>query len=222
MSIAPSARMLETLPERAFRFLMGAGTIPHIRLTLRRLGLSDAELDEGWRLLREVGTTPLERPSYDPTNRERPEAMARLETEGPVFLRRVAAAAQRFAPERAEALVGGLAENEVIVALRVLFARLEALAADPAPDARALLAALDARRLGPDGRAGLVGALALLMSNWDAAAAPSLPEGDRDAALLALHHWFTEWSETARAALPRRIDLIRVGLARMRRSGRTE
>jgi hypothetical protein len=207
MARTPSPITLEAAPQRAFDILMTIAAVPRIRCALEAAGLDAAERDAAWDLLRAL----LPPVAVDIPERDEAVLAARafVEEKGPSFLRRVEHAARRVDAHLADSLFAGLSGP----AARTVPALLGRLDATASPALRARL-----RRLRLDeAEAGLRAAVAR-GRGFGAAPVPEVPPHDRAALLLALHHWVREWSETARAVLPRRLDHIRLGIARMRRS----
>jgi hypothetical protein len=219
--VPPTIHTLERAPDRVFSLLMGLSELPLLRRTLETSGLTPAERAEGWRLLQRLGEST-SGPVLPPRDEVVGEARVRLDRESRHYARRVEAAVTRLAPSRLDAIFGRIHFDEhVVLWLPRLLDALDALARDPA--ASPLVAALERRRLGADVRATLRElvdtAKGMRRDPLPDAPPPDVPPpDDRAAILLELHTWWQEWSAAVRAADPSRLDLIRLGLAKLRRS----
>jgi len=221
-------RVLEETPNRALEFLRGAGLWISIRKILASRGYTDAEHEAGWSLL--LNCSNFNR-KFDHTEQatEVREAMIELDaTDEPLF-RRSRASLDRFHPERAAFVFDGLepsTEMGAVVSMSKFLGRLDALENSPEREAtrtadHAALAILESRGLTKAERVRLAGRVAVAMTgNSGEAASPDeiAEEQKRVKDLIALRAWYVEWAEMARAVIKRRDQLVRLGLARRKRS----
>jgi hypothetical protein len=200
--------------ERVLRFIMGVRH-PEVAEVLAAHGLTDAALDEGWRLLRDLAENRV------PTRRGQParspEIVAALDQWENRWLPIAEASLARHAPEVGRWLFENLSRQsgpEVILSVHLFTTRVRQLEqgvdtlGDAATRARALLAA---RGLTEDEMAFAEGQLARFGS---IATQPSItPEAptrdDQQAAEDAMWGWYLEWSAVARAVI-RDGNLLRV------------
>jgi hypothetical protein len=207
-----------------------------IRAQLERHGFSDADQQEGVRLLHVA--SGFEKAAAPKRNRDDEVARAALveidEVDEKVHRIGRASLARRH-PEQAAYLFEGLAPArgpEAVLGMRQLLDRMARLASGEGRPAAArdgdvaALAVLALRGIDEAERTRLSGLCDLALR-----AAPTNPseraqaEGlakERQDALVALRAWFEEWSEVARAVITRRDHLILLGLASRRKSGSEE
>lgn len=182
--------------------LQALGTRAEIRARARDVGFEDADLDEGWRLLRAACDR------VDP-NQPSPllvrHAFEQLTSWSRGPRRVLFAVARRVDP----ALGAALSSNtkDVVASTEQLLDRLEQLARDHG-DSHPLLARIAERRLlEPDERRRLRAHIAT-------ARTPAADDDDGEKQLMALHAWNVRWSDALRAAITSRAQLIALGLAR--------
>jgi hypothetical protein len=232
-----SRQTLEETPQRALAFLSGVGTNAAIRTLLSGRGYSEAEHQEGWELLHLAAgyETPLAVPRED---RAAAEAIAAIDAwDEPNFRLARAALTRRF-PEQAEFLFQDLnaaCGPAALLSVRTFLDRLDMLEgkrpgrnhkhkATQKAD-QAAVATLEARGITPTERAGLRRLIAVAErgakadpKSAEASAAAEAQATRRAQALLELRGWFDEWAEVARVIITRRDYLIRLGLARRKKS----
>lgn len=214
-----SKKTLEQTPDRVAAFLRGVGVHPDIRSILFDHGYDEQIHLTGWTLLArsQMG-------SFDGLAQKDGVAAAfqAVEAWNQIGYHRIHAALAGNHPDAAAYVFADLAPAKGIQAIlnaEQVLDRLEALRTGSdaarsatAADDRAAIDLLAARGIGaPE--------LAALAANVEAAkgakAVPPMAPAvlAHDQALASLRSWFDEWSEVARAVLPRRDQLIRVGLA---------
>ncbi len=225
---APSRQVLDEAPTRAIRLLKTLGTHLAIRATLAARGYSDDDHREGWRLLHAAsGFNPQAAAPgaalAAPIDESVRSAIVQLDAADEPLVRILRASLGRRFPEQAAFVLDGVEATQgagAVIVVATLLGRLDALANDPArkktrADDRKALDLVAQRGYGPERLAELRALVKKAQSSPDAppAAAP-VDDGARAAALGALHAWWKEWSEIARAVIRRRDHLILLGLAR--------
>lgn len=229
---APSRQVLDEAPARAIHLLRALGTHLSIRSILAARGYSDEDHREGWRLLHEAAgyDSRAAAPSASliaPLDESVRSAINELDAIDEPLLRILRASLGRRFPEQSAFVLDGLSAAQgagAVVVIATILERLDALAIDPArkktrADDRKALDLIAQRGYGP-ARLKELHALvkraqsspSTLPPTADAAAPANAPA--RVAALGALHSWWKEWSEIARAVIHRRDHLITLGLAR--------
>ncbi|MFO0605963.1 MAG: hypothetical protein U0324_22450 [Polyangiales bacterium] len=219
---------------RAFRFLVALARNPRVMAQLRARGFTAQVQAEGWALVDRVAGRGTEVPveAYPPDESVE-RAIERIDAWVTTNVPVMKAALQRHYPAQFTFLFAdGLGVAHGPDAVRVaatLVARFGTLASSPEraatrDDDRAALALLATRGVTDDDRARL----AARVTSVQRAAVAQADEVDGDVARslpppaddprAALHAWFSEWSEIARAVVPRRADQIRLGLASPRRT----
>jgi hypothetical protein len=200
--------------ERVLRFIMGVRH-PEVAEVLAAHGLTDAALDEGWRLLRALAE------SRAPTHRGQParspELIAALDAWENRWLPIAEASLARHEPEAGQWLFENLSRQsgpEVILSVHLFTTRVRELErgvhtlGDAATRARALLAQ---RGLTESELAFAEGQLArfgnIATKPMSPPAAPT--REDQQAADDAMWAWYLEWSAVARALI-RDGNLLRV------------
>jgi len=213
----PSRRVLSELPARVVTFLRATGTHAGIRGALARGGYTRADHEEGFRLLQAVlafaddGLDPAEdEPARD--------AIARIGAWVETHFSRLRFTLERLHPE-AVALFAGIESpelGEAVLALATLLERLDSL------DTRApVLATFAQRGVGRVLRVELAELVRIAQSAPDVDPAATVHES-REAELLELYTWHTDWAGTARAVVRRKDHLILLGLAERKRRERAE
>jgi hypothetical protein len=213
----PSDVTLERTPQRALAFVVGVSRTARVRRAMEAVGLNKEERTIALMLLarllgEDTGADQASSLAYDEQVRA---ARLVLDSQGRSFVRRFIALVKRLAPGLADDLLRGVdLDGAIVLTLPLVLQRTSALANDPRPEAAALSAALELRRLGADTQARLAASVATV-TGMDAAPAPQSPLAgqERRAALLDLYWWLKDWSEAARNVLPNRRDQIRLGLA---------
>lgn len=221
---------LEETPERALQFLSGVGTNGSIRALLASRGYTDAEHQQGWKLLHAATgyETAVALPRDD---RAVNQAIAEVDAwDEPNFRLARATLSRRF-PEQAEFVFKDLAAATgaaALLSVRTFLDRLDMLEGHRAgrnhkdkakkqADIEAV-ATLAARGITSEERARLRKLLGTAESGAQpedkkATAEAAAQVQRREQALFELRGWFDEWAEVARIFVTRRDYLIRLGLA---------
>jgi hypothetical protein len=199
-------------------FLHAAGTHSPLRVALKAGGYFAADHAEGLRLLN--AACPYIEDGFDPTADEvSRRAAAELDAWTKTHLMRLKTAIERLHPH-----VGALfpermpAGAEAILVVAELLERLTKLESEP--DGADVIATLARRGLDDGTRRHL----AALVRDAQHAQPPPVPSDDDNAVtneleaeLSALHRWYDDWAGTARAIIPRKDWLIRLGVLERRR-----
>jgi hypothetical protein len=222
-SIARST--LHAAEQRAVTFLKATGVSPRIRAALAAAGFSRKVREEGYRLyFKVVGYTV----SDAPTDTTAAQAFEELEAWQSAGFARARAALHHLHPEVEAFVFAGLVAvrgPSALGAVATFLRRCEELESAAERKAtrkedKAALATLEERGITKGLRDELKAKLALATLEADAGAdAPEVSSEElaRREHQLALYRWLQDWSETARAVLTNRSDLIRLGVARRRR-----
>jgi hypothetical protein len=227
--IRPSRQTLEATYGKSVQFLRGAGTNPQARARLEAHGYGNDDHAEGWRLvLAAGGYQPAAPAPAEPSSAAR-DAMVKVDAWDEPTHRILRASLQRRFPEQMVFLLEGLApatNMAAVAGVTTLLDRLDALESGKDRQGsrkqdKAALGLISGRGITAEKRQEMR-ALAQQAQQGEAAA-PADPardkaRADRDQAhedaLLALRHWYEEWSEIARVAVTRRDHLILLGLAK--------
>lgn len=228
----PSRQTLEATHGRTAQFLKAVGTNPSIRAQLEAHGYTEEDHAEGWRLLLAASGYQGALPTlFGPQNAGAREAMMQVDAWDEPAHRILRATLRRRFPEQAEFLLAGLAPAtgmESVAGVAILLDRFDELESGKNRKSThkqdlAALELLAGRGIGPEKRKELRALIAKAQQGEaarqnDPAREQTQAEKARshEEALLALRHWFEEWSEIARAVVTRRDYLIQLGLARRR------
>jgi hypothetical protein len=215
----PSRATLARTIKRASTFLVAMGTKHRLRARFEKAGYRKRDHREGWTLLGALGYGldtggPVAEEPNEPMT-----ALAAIKEWEVRGFRRARAALNRHFPEQADFVFAGLGEIDGILAVMTFLERLNAL--ESAPDRKATrkvdhaaLALLEQRGIGKRERATLQKLADTASTDANAPVAPTPRNaGKVEDQLLALHRWYEDWAETARAVFKRRGDLILLGLA---------
>lgn len=212
-----SDEVLSGTPERALKLLGYLGRTPAVFATLAPHGYTQAEHDEGWRLLHRASNyvPPATTPTTNPASAA---ALAELDAWDEPNLRRLRAAIARKHPGTVETLFAGIETgdgSEAILSVSTFLARVDALAGSVHA---AALDTLESRGLTQAERARL-GELVVLAKGFGQLPGPVAAGAGRTEhheALIELKRWYDDWAETARTSIKRRDHLINLGLAARR------
>lgn len=210
-----SLATLERAPERAQRFLRGVVRNPAIYQAMLPMGYNAQHHQRGVVLLTEVIGLQKVKPSTPEANKRGVELLGRASELDGTLMTRIDGALRYSHPAQRDRLLEGLSDATDFVAaanLRVLFTRYSALATSADPQDQAATRALDERGINADWMRQLQELLQGLDAFQIEPFEPSTQE-ERQAALLALHAWWREWSNNARRAFTRRDWLVALGLA---------
>ncbi len=216
-----SRSQLDATAPRALSFLRTIGLNPAVRGELQKAGYQAADHTEGWTLLIEASGFG----ALDNGATINPATAANAEIEAwivPGFQRSHAVLHRKHPAQEAyvfqdlKATRGAGALLEVTLYLD----RLDALESSPArkstrKDDHAALASLAERGVTPEVRKHLRSLLTIVQKQpLGEISAPV--QSDKTKALMALHGWLTDWSDTARAVITNRAQLIQLGIAKRR------
>jgi len=223
--VTVSDETLAETPAKVVDFLRGVGTRPVIAGMLAARGYSDAEHENGWRMLHLASGFKGATVTTGSTNEPAHNAMVEIDHWDEGAFRIGHAALQHAFPEQCAFVFDRLQPSQgpqSILGVTTFLDRLDALQSSPdrkhtrAKD-HAALEKLSARGIGTAERARIRGLLATAQSFDAVPAEPASEAADRDKAqhdaLVALRAWYEEWSEVARVVVRRRDYLIVLGLA---------
>lgn len=236
-----SRQVLEEAPERVLTFLAGVGTSVLIRMGLARVGYSEKDHEEGWRLLH--AATGYQAPVPIPIAEQAvSDAISELDAWDEPNFRLARAALVRRHPDAAAFLFADLdaaTGSAAVLSVKTFLDRLDQLdgtlpgrdhkdRAKKAADGAAT-AALAKRGITPTERGRLRALVAMAEKGAELSkeALQLAKESEKQAearvlALGELRAWYDEWAETARVVIKRRDQLIRLGLAKRRSGGGNE
>lgn len=194
---------------RALTFLLGLGDAG-IASGLTMHGFTQADLDEGWDLLRKAAGDKLAAVKVP----KDPARLLQLDGWENTWFPISQATLRRHYPAVHDRVFLNLSQQsgeEVILSTTTFIERVEALAAD-GEDAQAALDLLDKRGLTGDQIAYAKGLLAGLAEVQPTKVV--VPDAEQQAAAeAALWGWFVEWSQIARTALKKKSQLRALGFA---------
>ena len=233
MSNEVSLAVLEGTVPRALQFLRAAATHEGIHGALRAAGYSKAEHDAAWEMLHRVSGYKKPLPGAPSADKEQVrQAILRLDSLNEVTLERIDAPLKRLHPEQHAFVFDGLAAAQgagSVLTVGRLCDRLDALEGAPEREAtraadQAALATLAGRGITSAFRAELRGLVQVASSFSENAPPPpvAFPDEQQLGDLKALRQWYVDWSQTAKAVVVRRDWLIRLGLAKRKKSARGE
>ena len=218
----PSRQTLDEVPKRVFTFVIGVVEVPAVATILGAKGYNDAEHAYAWsRLTRLAVVGPRIAPEvYD---RKVRDAIVELDAWDEPNFAVIKAALQRLHPDQAAFVFEGLEPKqgpESVVGISTLLDRLDALQDAPdrvstRPADHAALATLATRGYTSEERARV---RALVNLTKTVVVAPPISNEERSTITLELYAWFNDWATTARSVITRRDHLIRLGLAKRRKS----
>ncbi|HEU4408252.1 MAG TPA: hypothetical protein VFS43_23520 [Polyangiaceae bacterium] len=221
-----SYEVLEAAPVRTFRFLRAVAQRTEIRSVLEAHGYTPEVHDHGWQLLDKVSKGRPSKPvaSNDAVVRK---AIAELDAWDERGFRIGHAALAHLHPEQDAFVFEGLepaAGPEAVLTVSTLLDRLDALESAPEREGtreadHAALETLEKRGITRAERRRLrelVRVARTAVSTQGVGDSPSQEQHKSD--LIALHAWFEDWSEMARALIRRRDLLVLLGLARRKRA----
>ncbi|HEY3496361.1 MAG TPA: hypothetical protein VGK73_16790 [Polyangiaceae bacterium] len=221
----PSDWALRELPARVALFLRAAGSHAPLRALLKRGGYGPEDHAEGLRLF--AAAFSYREGGLDPAEDAAPRAAAaELETWAKTHLGRLRAALERIHPEWAAIIPPDTSREsaEAVLAVATLLERLTELEEQrTSQNVLATLARRGFHRV-ERRRLSLLVETARAARNVSAASTTeptTLNAGharEPPAEIVALQRWYDDWSSTARALVPRRDWLIRMGLVERRRA----
>ncbi len=220
---------LEGTPERLLHFLLAIARYPTIRRRMRRRGYGTVQHRQGYRLLGELG-------EYDePTTPDRSDpgvkhALQQLNAADEDALALAGAALRYKFPAHHDFVLEGLSssreEGEAANTMGTLLDRMNSLEAGDVPkklqaEAGAALEAMAQKGLNSEWREQFGEFFETVRTLPDeGVTTEELEAGEkaRRAKLLEIRAFFEEWTDTARVEFKARRQLIRLGLAQLRRS----
>lgn len=230
-----SRQTLEQTPERVLKFLSATGNSVSIRSILAGYGYTTEDQEEGWALLQAASGFSTKKESrteqIDVETRAAVVEIDRWDEKGFALahasLARRHPAQDAFVFDNLRASTGPAA----VIGVKLFLDRLDALESGADRKAtrkedHAALATLAARGITSEERARL---RALVQRAQTVSALPTasstptadLSEDQVDQALRALRDWYDEWSGVAKAVITRRDYLIRLGLAKRKKSDKS-
>ncbi len=221
-----SETILEATPGRALDFLKGVGKAPTVYALLAQAGYTEEEHARGWKLLLQATGAP---GAVGAAAGAGPTAAAQATMELDAWdeggMARIDAALEsRFPEQHALVFADGLGPStgaRAVIGVELLLTRIAALESGKGrPKAsqkadRAALELLEARGITRKERARLAALVAQAQTVEALGPVPDLDTPRREA-LLSLLGWYRDWAKTAKAVLPKRAQLITVGLAKRR------
>jgi hypothetical protein len=225
-----TSEVLEATPARVALFLRGVALRVEIRTLLFAAGYTSEEQETAWKLLMATMESSEGTPRREAESGKARGALEALAAWDGSLFRRMHAVLGRFHPEQEAFLFDQIEEDGARpeVAIGKVCDRLEALAGSPE---RAGTREADQLALKTLAQRGMDTAYfeklreVVVLAREVVAPAPHLPgprSEKREKALLELHAWYKDWSETARAVIKRRDHLILLGLAKRKRRARGE
>jgi hypothetical protein len=221
-SSKPSRQVLEATPAKALTFLRALGTLVDVRALLASAGYTDADQLEGWTGLHAASGFNPTKPAGVNVDKTARDAIVQLDAWDEGGFRRSRAALGRLHPEQCEFVFENLEPAqgpEAILGVAEFLKRLDLLEAGRSDKTReadaAAINTLAVRGIDKKERtrlADLVKAAQAGCGNVTAGDAAKANEEE----LLALHAWYSDWADTARAVVRKRSHLISLGLAHRR------
>ena len=211
----------EQTQKRALMMVRTIASDPVIAAGMHHAGYTSADSEEAWALLKAAGQSK-------PVVRSTPPAvaaLAELETWRSVYVPRAQAMLQRLHPAQEAFVFEGLstgAGTQAVVDLSLFLDRLNALESSPERKStrkadHAALATLGRRGITVQDRKRMRHLIHMIENPQLDAPMPAPPpdtQDERTRALVALHAWVADWSETARGIFKRRDQLIRLGIGK--------
>lgn len=219
---------LESVPGRAFDFVMGVGMVPAIRAILEEFGYNDDEHVLAWTLLQRIGNyKPQGQVFHIQTDQTVRAAVITLDQWDEPNFARARAALQRLFKAQCDFVFEDLEAAEGVAAVQSVATFLERLdALENSKDRKAThkedheaLKLLAKRGITKAERVRLAGLVETAQRGAEAAAPVVTDEAraaDRAQAMKDLYAWYQDWSTVARTEIRRRDYLIRLNLATRR------
>ena len=219
----PGTRTLVDTPKRAFTFLRALGKDSRLRSIMKKYAYTQDDHLEGWRLLFKASGSESEQ-----IVSESPAATAIRELDAwdeAGFHTAHAALARRF-PSQAEFVFHELAPTQgpaAVLGVKKFLDRLDVLekgdGRSETHDAdQKAIETLAARGFDAGERARLRTLVEIAQSEPSHPPAPSAADSHQED-LAALHAWYMEWTEVARAVVSARADRITLGVSRRKKRG---
>lgn len=209
----PSVTTLSELPARVLTFLVAIATRPPIHALLRQAGYRDEDHDEGSRLLSAVWQLNTTLPSAT-TQAPSQGAFAEVHAWVTANFRRYQAAVARLHPTWLT-LFPDIDTRYPDECLRVAATLLEELRNGEASRAESLQATLALRGLTTLEMERL-SALVTTALRVDGSGTACSEHNDRTTELIALYHWYRDWTESAKQFVKRKDYRVMLGIASKR------
>lgn len=219
MTTSNTNRVLEQTPSRVLVFIRAVGINADIRRTLADAGYSEDVHAQGWDLLQKTSGVSLGSSGGNPVS----DAIHSLSDWNAAGFHRIHAALAHLHPGQESFVFKDLAPASGIAAVlsvATLLDRLDALdGVGPEAAERKATADADKKATATLASRGIDDKerkrLRDLVKTAQSAPMPTTPSPSAsDGPLLALQAWFEDWSETAKAVITKRGDLIKLGLAK--------
>ncbi len=218
-----SRQTLEETPARTLAFLRGVGTSATIRAILGQRGYSPEEHAQGWNLLHKVAGYGDAKTTLDSETAQ--QAIVTIDAWDEPTFRIARAALERLYPEQAVFVFTNLEPATgpaAVLTVRMFLERLSALENSPERVATrnedlAALEMLAKRGITKEERQRMQGLLDVAQGLGSVVESDA-PSEARLADLMALRAWYDDWTETAKTVITRRDQLIRLGLAKRKKS----
>jgi hypothetical protein len=223
----PSRQTLDQVPPRVLMFLIAVGTSVPIRAALASRGYSQKESDYAWDLLKKLAGTTSAGDSGPGIDKKIQDAIVELDRWDEPNFESLEATLLRFHPEQARFVFEKLEAKqgpEAVVSVSTLLDRLDKLeSGEGRKDTRkadtAALKTLSERGYTKDERARLRDLVKLSQS---VVLVAPVSDEERTQALMALYRWLSDWSSAAKIVITRRDHLIRLGLAKRKKTAKTK
>jgi hypothetical protein len=223
----PSRQTLDQIPPRVLMFLIAVGTSVPIRAALASRGYTQKESDYAWDLLKKLAGTTSAGDSGPSIDKKVQDAIVELDRWDEPNFESIEATLQRFHPEQAQFVFEKLEAKqgpEAVVSVSTLLDRLDTLeSGEDRKDTRkadtAALKTLGERGYTKDERKRLRDLVKLSQS---VVLVAPVSDEERTKALTALYRWLSDWSASAKLVISRRDHLIRLGLAKRKKTAKTK
>ncbi len=227
-TVVPQIQTLNETPKRVLAFLTALGTQFTLRALMKSHGYTQDDHLEGWRLLIKASGSGPE--GFAPLRAAAADAIAELDAWDEVGFHKAHAALRRRHPVQAAFVFNDLAPSqgrEAVLGVIRFLDRLDALENDPnragtRDEDKKALESLAQRGFDATERARLRDLVELAQSEPEISVDPNSAAATRVKDLADLYAWYAEWTEVARAVVPRRADRLAIGIARKKRSSRDD
>lgn len=201
--------------QRVLALLRGFGTSRRIRRAMAARGLDAAEIDKGWRLLRQACSMKLD--AEHPEVVDSPVVRNLDAWENYWFPIIAVTLVSHFPAVHARVFLNLLQSEglEVIVTVGTMLKRLEQIAGDA--EGQQALALLNKRGLTPEVLGEARGMLQEVATPVEALPEPEPPAHDPEQAMGELWAWYLEWSTIAQQVITNRKELRSLGYLKVQR-----
>jgi hypothetical protein len=217
-----SRQVAAELPQRVLVFLRAVAFSREIQEALKKYGFTDSEHQFAWA---QIHILTGYHAKFSAAPSKAAEAVLQLSGADADLFRRGDAVLRRFHPKQAAFVFEGLEPAsgiESVATIEKFLVRLDALEGAPEREGTreadaAALASLAARGIDSAERQRLW-TLVKQAQTMDGPVQSTATEEQISAAFAALHAWYQDWSDTARAVIERRDQLIRLGVAKRKKA----